>query len=99
MGERERNTQGGGGIVVAGVCDVFSEGGGGGIVGVFPHGSGPCLACATRKQGARVCSKGGGGFGGVICGQEQMRKRGKVVSLHVVCPSFLHLSFFCFPPL
>jgi hypothetical protein len=66
MGESKRNTQGGGGIVVAGVCDVFSEGEGGGIVGVVRvsariRASGPCLACATPKQGARVCSKGGGG--------------------------------------
>ena len=39
--------------------NVLSEWGGGVLVGVFPHGTGPCLACATPKQGARVCSKGG----------------------------------------
>ncbi len=28
----------------------FSEGGGGHVVAVFRHGTGPCSACSTQKQ-------------------------------------------------
>ena len=103
MGESKRNTQGGGGIVVAGVCDVFSEGEGGGIVGVVRvsariRASGPCLACATPKQGARVCSKGGGGpWGGNLwAGTNAKEMEGGVFACCVsVFPSSL---FLLFPP-
>ena len=68
-GEGDEHT-GGGSTLGAGWWDVFREGGVGGSWDVFPHRTGPCKACATPKQGPRVCSKGGGGLGVVCCGQE-----------------------------